>query len=103
MAGMEPDKSKTNDKHKDTRSSEMKKSEEFVSQVIETITDYGNPFDMSDKSKLYCLSSGCSVAEDVMNDVLSVETKGREAKLDLIIVERFRHCTYVRLRLKLFF
>lgn len=84
MAGMEPDKSKSNDKHKDTRSSEMKKSEEFIKQVIETITDYGNPFDMSDKSKLYCLSSGCSVAEDVMNDVLSVETMGREAKLVFI-------------------
>ena len=40
---------------------------------------------MPDKSsKLYCLSSGCSVADDVMEDVLSVETLGREAKLAFI-------------------
>ena len=84
MAGMEADKSKTNDKHKDNRPSEIKKSEVFVSQVTETITDYGNPFEMSDKEKLYCLSSGSAVADDVMRDVLEVETEGSKAKIKFI-------------------
>ena len=84
MAGMEADKSKSNNKHKDTRSSEIRKSEVFVTQVMETITDYGNPFDISDKDKLYCLSSGSAVADDVKEDVLRVETVGCEAKLEFI-------------------
>ena len=89
MAGMEADKSKANDKHKDTRSSEIKKSEVWVSQVMETIAHYGNPFEMSDEEKLYCLSSGSAVADDVKMDVLGVETEGSTAKLQFI-KERLR-------------
>ena len=84
MAGMGPDCSKTNDKHKETRSSDIKKSEKFVTQVVETIEDYSNPFDVADETKLYCLSSGCPVADDIMDDVLKADDEGKKTKEEFI-------------------
>ena len=84
MAGMGHDNNKTNTKHKETRSSKIKKSEKFVQQVITSISDYGNPFGINDKERLYCLSLGCPVADDVKEDVLRAETLGAQAKLDFI-------------------
>lgn len=80
--GMERDP-KTN-KHKENRKSEIKKSEAFVAQIIESITDYGNPFDISDTENLYCLSSGSRVDKEVMEDVLRADTEGEKAKLKFI-------------------
>ena len=84
MAGMLPDSSKANNTHKDNRSSEIKKSENFVAKVVEAITDYGSPFDIADKNKLYCLSSGCPVSDDIREDVLKADAEGEKAKLDFI-------------------
>ena len=84
MAGMETDNSKINTKHKETRLADIKKSEKFVQQITESISDYGNPFEIEDKEKLYCLSSGCPVADEVKNDVLRADAAGAEAKAEFI-------------------
>ena len=83
MAGMEPNNI-TNKEHKENRLSEIKKSANFITQVVETIEDYGSPFDSSDENKLYCLSSGCPVTEDIMEDVLKADDEGEKAKLEFI-------------------
>ena len=84
MAGMGPDNTKTNNSHKETRPSEITKSAQFVMQVVETIQDYSNPFDIADETNLYCLSSGCPVVTDTMEDVLRAEDEGKKAKEDFI-------------------
>ena len=52
MAGMGFNNAPTNRIHKDSRPSEIAKSELFVTKVIETIEDYSNPFDIADKENL---------------------------------------------------
>ena len=45
-------------KHKDNRPSEIQKSEKMVSTTMNPINNFINPFDVDDKSRLYCFSSG---------------------------------------------
>ena len=45
-------------KHKDNRPSEIQKSEKMVSTTMNAINNFINPFDVDDKSRLYCMSSG---------------------------------------------
>ena len=70
--------------HKDTRSSEILKSEKFILQVIDTVEEYNNPFHMLDNEQLYCLSSGCPVSLNVMEDVLKVDAEGQKMKEEFI-------------------
>ena len=43
-------------KHKELRPTEVKKGEHRVMKIMAAITSFMNPFDISDKTKLYCLS-----------------------------------------------
>ena len=45
-------------KHKDNRPSEIHKSEKMVSTTMNAINNFINPFDVDDKSRLYCISYG---------------------------------------------
>ena len=84
MAGMGRDINNPINKHKETGLSEMKKSEKYISQVVDAIDGYGSPFEMEDQVQLYCLSSGCPVTEEVKNDVLRADKEGPKMKKDFI-------------------
>ena len=74
-------------KHRDLQPAEVEKSEKMVKRTIEAITSFQNPFDLPDKSKLYCLSSGAAASPATECDVMSAEQKGKEAKF-IFITER---------------
>ena len=63
--------------------SEILKSERYVCQAVDAIEGYNDPFDLDD-GNMYCLSSGCAIAEDVMADVLNVEKEGEKVKEEFI-------------------
>lgn len=48
------------------------------------ITSFINPFDIPDKTKLYCLSSGATTSLEIERDVLRAEEAGKEAKEQFI-------------------
>ena len=54
---------------------------------MNAITDLINPFDVDDKSRLYCISSGAPAPSIIVNDVLTAEEIGNNAK-ELFIRER---------------
>ena len=54
---------------KDLRPTEVQKSESFISTTKEVIDSFLNPFTISDKEKLYCLSSGVATCCEVEHDV----------------------------------
>ena len=53
--------------HKSTRQSSIKRSEQEVSQVMDTFDHFLNPFNISEEQQdqLFCLSSGQPASEDV--------------------------------------
>ena len=67
-------------KHKDLRASGIQHSENDVRAVKKAIENFINPFNLGDDSKLYCISSGKAVSEDIQKDILSAEELGRSAK-----------------------
>ena len=77
-----------NGHHRDLEHSEIVKSEEAVQRVLTTIRSFTNPFEIPDKQRLYNLSSGAPVPEEVENDVLQAEEFGRGQR-DQFIQERF--------------
>ena len=48
---------------------------------------FTNPFTISDKDNLYCISSGIPVPKDHENDILSAVLRGKQAK-ETFIQER---------------
>ena len=72
--------SRGNKKHKDMRPAEVRNSEKIVNRAICAVKNFLNPFDVPDKQRLYCLSSGASVDSNVEHCVLTAETLGKEAK-----------------------
>ena len=73
-------------KHKDYRPSEIHKSEKMVSTAMHVITNFIIPFDVDAKSRLYCISSGAPAPTSIVNDVLTAEEIGKNAK-ELFISE----------------
>ena len=69
-------------KHKDNRPSEIQK---MVSTTMNAINN--NPFDVDDKSRLYCISSGAPTPTNIVNNVLTAEEIGENVK-ELFIRER---------------
>jgi hypothetical protein len=51
-------------KHRDLRRTEIERSEANVVKVAESIFGY-NPFEMEQKDKLYCISSGASATSEI--------------------------------------
>lgn len=75
-------------KHRELENSSIKKSEEAVQNTIAAIKSFTNPFTITDKENLYCISSGAPIPPDVAADVLSADEVGKKAKQSFI-EERF--------------
>ena len=71
-------------KHRDLRSIEIERSEANVVKVAEAIVGFINSFEMEQKDKLYCISSGVSATSEIERDVILAEAFGADAKVDFI-------------------
>lgn len=67
-------------KHRELEPAQIKKSEEAVQCTIAAIKSFTNPFQMTDKERLYSLASGAPVSLEVEVDVLRAEAVGKAAK-----------------------
>lgn len=70
--------------HRDIRPAEKGRGERLVSQAVDTIENFVNPFDMDSQDNLVCISSGVPVSSEIVNDVLRAEQAGAEAKQTFI-------------------
>lgn len=86
MADMLTD-SESNTWHRDLRPAKIQKSDRQVCETQEAICGFTNPFTVSDKDSLYCISSGTRVSKGHENDILSAELCCKQAK-DNFIKER---------------
>ena len=75
-------------KHRELEKAKIMKSEEAVMRTISAISNFTNPFTLSDKDHLYSLASGAPASREVESDVLRAETAGKEAK-EAFIQDRF--------------
>jgi hypothetical protein len=75
---------------RDLRRTEIERSEANVVKVAESIFGY-NPFEMEQKDKLYCISSGASATSEIERDVILVEARGADAKVDFISERLEKH------------
>jgi len=83
MAGMAD--SDTHDTHKDNSRAEMKKSQQYVQKTMDAFSSFLCPFDQSlEKDKLYNVSSGAAVPEEITRDLLKAEEKGAKARTDFV-------------------
>ena len=64
--------------HKEVRGSQIVKSEQNTSSVLQAITNFTNPFTIEDKDALYCLSFGPPVPQDVESDILMADDIDRK-------------------------
>jgi hypothetical protein len=69
-------------KNRDLRRTEIERSEANVVKVAEAIVGFINPFEMEQKDKLYCISSGASATSEIERDAMLVEALGADAKVD---------------------
>ena len=69
---------KANSTHKEKRPQKMQESEPAVQRVYSAVNRFINPFEIDEKESLICLCSGVKASEDVSEDLLSVDYKGRE-------------------------
>ena len=67
-------------KHRELGKSEIRRSEDAIRRTTDAITGWLNPFTIPNKDKLYILSSGSPVSEEVADDVLRAEKAGNDAK-----------------------
>ena len=65
--------------HRDLRPAEIQKSEERVSETIDAIMGFMDPFCIDDKEHLYCVSSGVRVPSENEPDILNAEDRGKGA------------------------
>ena len=66
--------------HRECRPSEIAKMENAVQRVQTAILNFSNSFNLSDKDKLYSISSGAPVSQEAKDDILRAERVGNEAK-----------------------
>ena len=66
--------------HKDLRHAEIQESEKHCKKVMLAIQSFLNPFDVPDKGKLYCISSGAPAPTAVEKDMMTEESIGKQAK-----------------------
>ena len=67
-------------RHKDLRHAEIQKSGKHVKKVMLTIQSFLNPFDVPDKGKLYCISSGAPAPAAVEKDMKAAESNEKQVK-----------------------
>jgi hypothetical protein len=78
-------------KHRDLRRTKIERSEANVVKVAAAIVGFINPFEMEQKDKLYCISSGASVTSEIERDVIIAEALGADAKVDFISERLEKH------------
>ena len=78
-------------KHRDLRKTEIERSEANVVKVAEAIVGFINPFEMEQKDKLYCISSGASATSEIERDDILAEAFGADAKVDFISERLEKH------------
>ena len=66
--------------NKDMRPSEIRRGEAKVEATVDAINNFVNPFTISDKKSLYCISSGAKVPDEIENDILNAERIGKLEK-----------------------
>ena len=71
-------------KHRKLEAAEIKKSEEAVQRTLTAIKTFTDPFSITDKDRLYNITSGAPVSPEVEIDVLRADTAGKEAKKTFI-------------------
>ena len=79
--------SNEDDKHRDLRPSEIRRSEKCVKNATEAVKSFLNPFDVDDRDRLYCISSVVPVDQEIEDDILGAEKAGEDAK-ESFITER---------------
>ena len=67
-------------KHRDTRPSQVKKSEKAAFATVEAIQNFMDPFQVETDDKLYRISSGATVPLNIESDIMNVELSGTAAK-----------------------
>ena len=70
--------------HKELKSSQIKSSEEGVTNVKDTVMGFTNPFTVENKKELYCLSSGLPASSEVSSDLLQAKEQGQSAMAQFI-------------------
>jgi hypothetical protein len=92
--------------HRDPCRTEIERSEANVVKVAEEIVGFINPFEMDQKDKLYCISSGASATSEIERDLILAEAFGADAKVDFISERLEKHEKFFdpikRLNLKTF-
>jgi hypothetical protein len=78
-------------KHRDLRRTEIERSEANVVKVSEAIVGFINPFEMEQKDKLYCISSGASATSEIECYAILAEAFGADAKVDFISERLEKH------------
>jgi len=93
--------------HKDVNPSEIVKEELAVHKMIIAFQNFINPFEVPNVHKLYCISSGRPVSDEIAIDLLSVDKQGTNA-YNSFVQERLVqkkvsfHAPIKRLKLKTF-
>ena len=70
--------------HKEIKSSQIKSSEEGVTNVKDAVMGFTNPFTVENKEELYCLSSGLPASSEVSNNLLQAKEQGQSAMAQFI-------------------
>jgi hypothetical protein len=69
-------------RHKEAAPPRMQRDESDVKKVMDTVSNWKNPFESSDE--LVSLSSGCLASESVRQDLLMAKEKGKSAAVEFI-------------------
>ena len=70
-------------KHRELGKSEIIKGEKAVQRTLSAIDGWLDPFNMTDKDKLFIISSGAPVSSEIKKDVLGANEAGKKAKEEL--------------------
>ena len=62
-----------------------------IVKVAEAIVGFINPFEMEQKDKLNCISSGASATSEIERDAILAEAFGADAKVDFISERLEKH------------
>ena len=82
LADMEAPEHKV--KHKDLRTTEIRRSEVLVQSVTDALDGLLNPLKIDDTNHLYCVSSGKFVDQNIEKDLLDAEKIGKDAQNEFI-------------------
>ena len=71
-------------KHHEVDASQIKKSECAVKKVMEAISHFTNLWKIPNKKRLYCLSSGAPIPQEIEVDILRADELGKTLKSTFI-------------------